>query len=170
MRAPADDRTRILYVAGLGRTGSTVLGQVLGGIPGVTFVGELSSFWRRFANGELCSCRRPLPDCPFWSDVISKAYGSFARDRAKEIAALERRVIRSQWLLGLVLTKNVSEAHKMLDERARLYRAIAEVAGTTWILDTGKNLIFGNIIARLSSANFGAIHIVRDPRGVRSHF
>lgn len=166
MRVPTDDRVRILYVAGLARTGSTILGQTLGGIPDVTFVGELTYFWRRFANGESCSCRRPLPHCPFWSNVVSEAYGTFMRDRAKEIAAMEQRVLRRQWMLGLVRISNVTEARVMLDERARLYRAILEVARTPWIVDTGKNPVFGNIIARLGAADVGTIHIVRDPRGV----
>jgi hypothetical protein len=166
MRVPTDDRVRILYVAGLARTGSTIIGQTLGGLPDVTFVGELSYFWRRFANGESCSCRRPLPDCPFWSNVVSEAYGTFTRDQAKEIAAMEQRVLRRQWLLGLVLISNVTETRVMLNERTRLYRAIVRVARTSWVVDTGKNPMFGNIIARLGAADVGTVHIVRDPRGV----
>ena len=37
----APQALRVLYVAGLARSGSTVLGYVLGELPGAIFVGEL---------------------------------------------------------------------------------------------------------------------------------
>lgn len=164
------DRLDIMYVAGLPRSGSTVLGLVLGEMPDAIFVGELSFFWRRFANGELCSCGQILPDCPFWSAVITEAFGKMTREHAREFHDLERSVLRRQWTLSLTpvrrTTRNAKNIGRMLGNRSLLYRSISKAADATCVIDSGKEMIFGSLMARLDDTNFNTIHIVRDPRGV----
>jgi hypothetical protein len=159
-------RARVLYVAGQGRTGSTVLGRTLGGLPDVTFVGELAFFWRRFANRELCSCGQPLPECSFWSEVLITAFGNITRDQVLRFAEKEHHVLRRQALSGRRTADGDHRFREVREERALLYGAIAQVAKTTWIVDTGKQPAYGNIIAGLRNVDFCTIHIVRDPRGV----
>ncbi|PWT75027.1 MAG: hypothetical protein C5B60_05985 [Chloroflexi bacterium] len=164
------DRPRVLYVAGIPRTGSTVLGLLLGGMPNVLFVGELNFFWRRFAHGHLCSCRRPLPDCPFWTAVVHQAYGDLTHHRAKELAELERQVLRKQFLLGLAPAswpvRTDRRVGMMLTELVRLYQSIGQLTGASWIVDTGKEPVFGTFLARADGVDLSTIHLVRDPRGV----
>jgi Sulfotransferase domain len=166
----ASQALRLLYIAGLARSGSTVLGYVLGELPGAIFVGELALFWRRFAEGELCSCSKPLPDCHFWSAVVSEAFGQMTCEHARRLQELEWRVTRQQRLLGLVpvrwSTRWSKKIRIMLAERDRLYRAISEIASAECIVDSGKEVTFGSMMARLSNINFSTIHLVRDPRGV----
>lgn len=166
----ASQALRVLYVAGVARSGSTVLGCVLGELPGAIFVGELALFWRRFAEGELCSCGKPLADCYFWSAVVSKAFGQMTCEHARRLKELERRVAWWQRLLGLVpvrwSTRWSKQIHIMLEERGRLYRAICEIANAEYIVDSGKEVTFGSMMARLSNTNFRTVHLVRDPRGV----
>jgi hypothetical protein len=164
------DRLQILYVAGVPRTGSTVLGRLLGDMTDVIFVGELNFFWRRFAQAELCSCRRPLPSCPFWSAVVSQAYGALTTADAAGMAELERQVLRKQFALGLApaawRARSASRVGTMLTERARLYQSIGLLTGATWVVDAGKEPVFGSFLARIDGADVGTIHLVRDPRGV----
>jgi hypothetical protein len=170
MTRPSGDRLQILYVAGVPRTGSTVLGRLLGDMPDVIFVGELNFFWRRFAQGELCSCRLPLPRCPFWSAVVSQAYGDLTHADAIRMAELERHVLRKQFALGLApaawRARSASRVGTMLTERARLYQSIGQLTGATWVVDGGKEPVFGSFLARVDGADVGTIHLVRDPRGV----
>jgi hypothetical protein len=168
--ARSADNLRVLYVAGLPRSGSTVLGYVLGRQPGTIFVGELTFFWRRFAEGELCSCGMPLPDCHFWSAVVCKAFGQVTREQARELNKLEQRVIRRLRVLGLApvrwSTRWTKIIQVMLEERGRLYRSVCQVADAEYIVDSGKEVTFGSIIARLNNTSFSTVHLVRDPRGV----
>ena len=47
----------VVYIAGSGRSGSTLLERALGEIPGFVNVGELIDLYRRVADhGELCGC------------------------------------------------------------------------------------------------------------------
>lgn len=170
MIARPTDNLRVLYVAGLPRSGSTVLGCVLDGLPGTIFVGELTYFWRRFAEGELCSCGEPLPDCPFWSAVVGKGFGQLTREYARELNALEQQVFRRQRILVLApvrwSTRWAKRIHVMLEQRGLLYQSIGEVTNAECIVDSGKEVTFGSIMSRLSNISFSTIHIVRDPRGV----
>ena len=168
--ASSRDGLRILYVAGVPRIGSTVLGELLGSIRGVIFVGELNFFWRRFAGAEVCSCGQPLPDCSFWSAVVREAYGEMTPGRAKQLAELERHVLRRQFVLTLAPAAwpvpETSRAGQMLAERALLYRAIGRLTGANWIVDGGKEPIFGALMARADAGPITTVHLVRDPRGV----
>ncbi len=169
-RSSSGHDPRILYVAGVPRTGSTVLGELLGGVPGVIFAGELNFFWRRFAHAEVCSCGQRLPDCPFWSAVVCAAYGEMAPGQAGRLADLERRVLRRQFALTLAPAAwpvpKASRAGQMLAERALLYQAIGRLTGASWIVDGGKEPVFGALLARVGAGSVGTIHLIRDPRGV----
>jgi hypothetical protein len=164
------DSKRILYIAGLPRSGSTVLGYVLGRLPSAIFVGELAFFWRRYAEGDLCSCGRPLPDCDFWSTVVAKAFGQLTLEQAGELNKLEQRVTRRLRILALApvhwSTRWARQIHIMLEERSLLCQTICDVANVECIIDSGKEVTFGSIMARLNNTSFSTIHLVRDPRGV----
>ena len=73
---------RVVYVVGKGRSGSTLLDDLLGTVPGVASLGELRLLWSRgFVEGYLCACGRPVagpPDerCPVWADAVVDAIGS----------------------------------------------------------------------------------------------
>lgn len=170
MIARSADSQRILYIAGLPRSGSTVLGYVLGRQPGTIFVGELAFFWRRFAEGDLCTCGEPLPDCDFWSVVVGKAFGQLTREQAGELNKLEQRTIRRLRILGLApvhwSTRWAKQMQVMLEERDRLYQTICDIANVECIVDSGKEVTFGSMMARLNNTSFNTIHLVRDPRGV----
>jgi len=161
----------VLYLAGIGRAGSTVLGELLGRIPDVTYVGELNFFWRRYCQRELCSCGRPLPECGFWSTVVDEAFGGLPFSRAEQFAELERRVLRHQAPQVLVSSHwgtgfGAAAARELLQERSRLYQALGKVAGSSWIVDTGKEPVFGASLTRLNSTVVDVVQVVRDPRGV----
>ena len=161
---------RILYLAGIPRTGSTVLGQALGCIPGIVFTGELSLFWRRFANRELCSCGHPLPECQFWSRIIKQGFDELPFEKARYLSELER-ALRRRLVIGWLfharkkLAKS-SQFQTAAQARGQLYTAIADVTQTTWIVDSGKDPWLGSLLGDFFTNSLGIVHIVRDPRGV----
>ena len=164
------EHTSVLYLAGIPRTGSTVLGQALAGLPGVVFAGELNFFWRRYANRELCSCGRPLPECPLWSGVVSKAFGAVTAERASELSALEERVVDRQRLFALSPLRwprpPARDLRPMLEMRDELYATAAAMTGASWLVDGGKEPVFGRLMTGLKRTDVSTIHVVRDPRGV----
>lgn len=71
---------RVLYIAGFGRSGSTVLGTILGQVDGCFFGGELRFIWdRSFCKNGLCECGEHFTACDFWQDVVNDGLGGFDR-------------------------------------------------------------------------------------------
>jgi hypothetical protein len=85
---------RVLYVMGQDRSGSTILGSVLGSVDRFVHVGELRQLWfQGYIRGALCGCRLPTPDCPFWGRVVSSA-GVPGPESADRVVALGKEVLR----------------------------------------------------------------------------
>lgn len=170
LRSVASGRVGVLYLAGIPRTGSTVLGHALATIPGVLFAGELNFFWRRFAQQEICSCGAALPECPLWSAVVGKAFPNMTLDKAQALSDLEDRVVGKQRVFALSPMRwprdRNRDVRQVLTARDDFYRSLAEISNVSWIVDGGKEPVFGRVMTRLSRADFYTVHLVRDPRGV----
>lgn len=65
------DMTAIIYIAGLPRSGSTLVGRLLADRYDVQFCGELLHLAAVCAPvaDELCGCGQKLADCEFWRPV-----------------------------------------------------------------------------------------------------
>jgi len=64
----------LLYIVGLGRSGSTVLNAYLSRYPGAIALGEIAGEMRHqklrpTKQREKCTCGRTLDVCPFWSSI-----------------------------------------------------------------------------------------------------
>ena len=69
--------TTVLYIAGTGRSGSTVLAAILGEVEGVFAAGEVRYLWQRgLVEGRLCGCGVPVAECPLWSAVLATVEAS----------------------------------------------------------------------------------------------
>ncbi len=165
------DRTRILFVAGAGRSGSTVLSNLLGSMPGLTSVGELRYLWERgIGERALCGCGEPVPRCPFWRSVLRSAYGDALPDVAAMIAA-DRRFLRVRTFPELLRVHGDPAAlgpagQALAGELARAYRAISAVAAGDVIVDASKLVSYGYLLANVDGVEVYLLHLTRDPRGV----
>ena len=54
-------------IAGPGRSGSTLVAELLGQLKAFESVGELNVLWNRgFLENQPCGCRTPFRDCAYW--------------------------------------------------------------------------------------------------------
>src|SRR5436190_2795265 len=140
-------RPRILYIAGAGRSGSTLLAMRLGGLPGCTAVGELRHIWERGVLGNrLCGCGEPFRECPFWSAVGQEAFGGWDAVDAERQAARLMRVGRQRHFplvaagAGSARFRAEHAAYGQL--QARVYRAVAAVSQDAAIVDSSKSPVY----------------------------
>jgi hypothetical protein len=171
----ADEADRVtptvIYIAGSGRSGSTLLERVLGDMPGAVNVGELIDLPRRTApRGELCGCGQTFADCPFWAGVGTRAFGGWQADRLAEIHRLQTRVARQRHLPRLLAMPLAGREFR--DDVAAygasyraLYQAIAGQAGARYVIDASKWPVQALALAR-AGLDIRVIHLVRDVRGV----
>src|SRR5215472_7373359 len=94
----------VVYIAGSGRSGSTLLERTLGEIPGFVNVGELIDLFRREASrADRCGCGLPFGDCPFWASVGERAFGGWAAPCIADVHPLQRRVAQQRYLPRLLV-------------------------------------------------------------------
>lgn len=153
---------RVVYLGGLGRSGTTLLERLLGEIPGVAPLGEVVHLWARgVLAGEPCGCGEPFPVCAFWREVGESAFGGWTQDLAERVLTLRHRVDRTRRIPRI--------AHPELAEYAgiyqRLYDAAAETAGARVVIDSGKHASLAFCLAA-AGVDVHVVHVVRDPRAV----
>ncbi len=161
---------RILYVAGAGRSGSTLLGMVLGALPGCTPVGELRHIWQRGVLGNrLCGCGVPFLECPFWSAVGEQAFGGWdravAEEQVRRLWAIGRQRQFPLVAMGIGSARFRAELRAYAELQSRIYKAVTAVSGDRFIVDSSKSPIYA-LTLRSAGLNVDVIHLVRDSRAV----
>ncbi|MFT4082228.1 MAG: hypothetical protein QM638_06555, partial [Nocardioides sp.] len=92
---------RVLYLAGAGRSGSTVVARYLAARLDAVHLGEVRYLWERgVGEGQLCECGTPFGACPFWTRVLAGACPDGPERAREEIARLTPRVDRQRRILG----------------------------------------------------------------------
>ncbi len=161
---PSDPR--VLYVAGWGRSGTTVVNRLLAS-PDVIGVGELRWLWRRgVLERQTCSCGEPWDTCALWEPVVGRLAseaGVDAMTLAAELDALGHRA--SAPLRRTLGIDNAKDAGRYVASLRRLYQQIANVSGATAIVDTSKHGGYA-LLARRTNLDVTILHLVRDPRAV----
>lgn len=160
--------SRILYLAGWGRSGSTLIARALAGIDGWCTVGEARVAWSLgVLNNQPCGCGAPFRDCPFWSAVFAAAFGGMDHGLAERMASSGDRV--QTWHMNVLpapLLRRFAgdRLGSYVEVLGRLYDAIAEVTGARVIVDSSKMPSYGYALSLMSGHDVRIGHLVRDPR------
>jgi hypothetical protein len=168
-RIVASAPVKVLYVVGLGRSGSTILSNSLGQIPGFFSGGELNFIWRHnVIENRLCGCGRPFRECPVWTKVMDEAYGGMDGVDPREMMRLQNLGTRTRHIPSMLTEKGrrtlAERLEKLLISYGRLYEAIGEVTGSRVIVDSSKEPAHGFAMGMVPGVDFYALHLVRDPR------
>jgi hypothetical protein len=164
--------TRVVYITGSGRSGSTLVERTLGAIPRWVNIGEAIELFRKPSVAtELCGCGERFAECPFWSAVGARAFGSWSPDTLARIGRLQRQVSRQRYLPRLLASRGSTSSAFAATLREygtyyqALYGAVADVAGAEVVVDASKWP--GQALAlRRAGLPLALLHLVRDPRGV----
>ena len=161
---------RVLYIAGTGRSGTTLMAQSLESSTDGVHVGELRYLWERgVAENHLCECGSPFYRCEFWTEVIAAAYGPDLQRSSDELRRLSPTVDRIR-RIPQALTRTGREYREHVRRYGELvlplYDAIATVTGTELVIDSSKDPSYLYLLSVLDGMDLVPVHVVRDPRGV----
>ncbi len=163
-------RPRVLFIGGIGRSGTTVLERSLGTDPRVVSLGEVTHLWQRsLLDGELCGCGLAFRECEFWRRVGDQGFGGWDRVDAARLVDLKDRLDRSRhtprYATGAGAAKWRDDLQEYADHYRRVYSAALEVSGAQVAIDSSKQASLPHILLG-QGIDLSVLHCVRDSRAV----
>lgn len=165
-----DANVKLLYVAGSGRSGSTVVSKVLAEVPGWITCGELRLGLRVLMRNGRCGCGERAQVCPFWREVMEVAFGGFDMTIVRRGVELMTRVaLNRHTLLHLLpranrrFTREVREYASIME---RIYQAMHAITGCEVIVDTSKLPAYFLTIGSAPTLDLRTVQVIRDSRAV----
>ncbi|MGB9377705.1 MAG: sulfotransferase [Mycobacteriales bacterium] len=158
---------RVLFLGGLGRSGTTLLERVLSQLPGVVALGEVVHLWERsLVHDEPCGCGLAFSTCEFWREVGEIAFGGWAEVDTERILALRSSVDRTRYIPRLARGPASADLTEYLSYYQRLYHAAAQVSGASIVLDSSKHASLAFCLRHAPEVDLHVVHCVRDSRAV----
>lgn len=162
--------SRILYIGGCTRSGSTLVDRMLGQLPGFVSTGEFGLITTHsITENRLCGCGRRFRECPFWQAVGAAAFGGWDGPDAAELVRLHPLVTRQRYIpLLIVPTLSPRFADRLRRYRAllaRLYAAVGAVSGAEIVVDFTKAPAYALALRGVPGTDLRILDLVRDSRG-----
>lgn len=155
---------KVIYIAGYGRSGSTLLDIALGQHPSIMGGGEITTLARHvWENDEYCACGSPVQECPVWKPIVE-------RWRLEEPVTLlddyRKAQERTEGVIGLARLFKLADWPRHARRTVSLLRSITQVSGRPIIVDSSKLPGRGFALAAMPGIELHVVHLVRDGRGV----
>lgn len=165
-----NSKIKVLFIAGPGRCGSTILHDMLGQIDGFFAVGELRYIWERsFIRNNLCGCRLPFQECKLWRAIVYEAFGGMDHIDVQKMFLLTDSFRFHHLPLTLIAytrRRLISRLNELIANLEKLYRAIQAITGCRLIIDSSKLIQYGYLLPMIPGIELYVVHLIRDPRAV----
>lgn len=157
----AGEPLRVIYIAGSGRAGSTLLARLLGEVDGFRNLGEAARGLfneRMLQRMRSCGCGEDLADCPFWGPIAGQVD---ARLRAFATAEVRLRAFGR-----LARGRQGADFQALAEEMRQLLERAAARSGGGVLVDASKHPTNALLLAGIPGLRLHVVHLVRDPRAV----
>lgn len=151
---------QVLYIAGSGRSGSTLLSRLLGQVEGIVNVGQAAFHYFGKCPPIPCGCGEQVEDCRFWRDIPADS----------ELQKFGQEFFRKRHFAKFAPTNYAAstKARELIFSMGDLYRSIAEKTGAEAIVDCSKNPARAYALSRAPGVRLWVVHLIRSPYGVAS--
>jgi hypothetical protein len=167
-----NEEKTVIFIGGYGRSGSTLLGRLLGQVDGVFSLGEMHHVWERsFHENQLCGCGKPFRECPFWNEVVTDAFGGFRQVDLERVQALRQCVDRIRYAPLLAIPKLRTSGFsscllEYIEIITKIYLSIFNVSDSNVVVDSSKDFLQGAILLNMPKVGVHYIQLIRDSRAV----
>jgi hypothetical protein len=152
------DRPKVVFIVGYPRSGSTILGNVLGEVPGCFHAGELGYVWEQ--SWRRCGCGELPLDCSFWRAILASqgVHASHPPVDGERSGPLKHLIAWAQ-----LAKSRTSAAH--LARLEQVYCAIARRSGCSVVIDGTKRPLdaLGVGLLRRRGWDVMFVHLTRNP-------
>lgn len=171
-------KINLIYIASIGRSGSTLLESMLGAHSQITTCGEIHIWPHEIAQGGVrpCSCGQSIVDCPFWFEMqqrtnpLQQLHPQIHFFRERHNAGKTLRIERLRDFSPKEVSPEIAEMIKQFGQnnnevfqsfltlmQARLDRDI------TWIVDSSKDPYRLLWLLRSGLFNIKVLHVIKNP-------
>jgi hypothetical protein len=160
----------MLFLGGWGRSGTTIIANILGSVSKVASIGEGRYLWDRgILQDKNCGCGAGFGDCDFWARVFAASSVTPSPELARRMTRRVGSRALTRQLAAMLAGRGAAYRRRRIAEIAilmRLYRAAFDTAAVAVIVDSSKTAPYA--LNFLGSEEFDSyfVHIVRDPRAV----
>lgn len=160
-----DTSIKVIYIAGYGHSGSTLLDIILGSNNDCFSSGELTFITRDTIWEEYCSCKKLIPDCKMWAEVIK------TWDKEREISYQQYQRLRRQFERNKTTFRTLLNYYRpsvafknYCRATLQLFQAIQKTTGRSIIIDSSKSPQRIAVLSKI--VDLQVIHLCRDFTGV----
>jgi len=137
---------KVIYLLGLGHSGTTLLGRLLGTHSQVVATGGTKNIPLFVSGRKHCACGAKSPEqCRFWSAVE---------------ASLQRR----SYSLGQLQLGYESQSSLDHDSLIAYFESVLEASGARVIVDTSRRTSYFNALQKVPGVELIPVHLFKDPR------
>ncbi len=180
MTAQQPGDVKVLFLAGKGRSGGTLLASLLGQLPGFFNIGELNRLWDwGLVSNFRCGCGLPMQECPTWDGILAAADELLEAEGGAGIAPLrtaridlaQASVVRWPRMLQLLRARPGSRQHwddldRYTTASSAVYRSIAKLTGARVVVDSSRLPIEPVALGLVPGVDVRVAQVIRDPRAV----
>ena len=177
---------KVIYIASVGYSGSTLLDMLLGSQENITALGEVALLARYANENAKCTCGSPVRECQFWKRIEEKLnYRSEKRivlssyNLTPEIVSqtIFRKLPtisdvalilgnKNFWQVACRISKSANGYREASRNAVNLFDTVCESEGTTHIVDSSKYALPLKSLYMELKDKVKVIYLVRDGRAV----
>lgn len=165
----AQDATlpKVLYIAGYGRSGSTLLDIALAQHADVFGAGELLTMTRHvWPRNEYCGCGERIADCEIWSKIMARWRAARGDDIVQAYTARQDKFEAILSPFHAPLRRRSAAFDAYAEDSRAMFRAIAAESGCGVVVDSSKNPGRALALSQVPGLDVHVVHLVRDGRAV----
>ena len=166
------EKIKLIYIAGDGRSGSTLLDRILGEAGRITSCGEIWNCWERaFLHNQMCACNLPFENCIFWKEVVRYSNENLRKFDANTIIRIQKTIMRIRYIPFMLFPILRPQWYSiLLKEYSELivtfYCGEQNTSKCTFIVDSSKMPLYGLLLNSTGNFDMHTIHLVRDSLAV----
>ncbi len=168
---PVAKPIKILYLAGWGRSGSTLLARILAQAEGCVHLGELRTLWiDGFQARSTCGCGQLLRQCGVWQDIFQRGFAGatpldpVAFNHLRQTHEPRTAQLWHHLLRPATKAQFRAQSQPYLQVLRQLYGAIADLYPGATIVDDSLHPGYGYLLSLVPEFEVTVVHLVRDGR------
>ena len=179
MTAQQPGDVKVLFLAGKGRSGGTLLASLLGQLPGLLQHRRAEPVVGLGPRLELpCGCGLPVQECPTWHAILdqrrpaARRHAGSRRSATARIDLAQASVVRWPRMAAAAARREPGEqaSWEALDRytaaSSAVYRSIAHVTGARVVVDSSRLPIEPVALGLVPGVDVRVAQVIRDPRAV----